>query len=238
MAKPVTLPRWATDLTNNDAPTSGQMNTGWTPGQTGVSDYDNYIKYWTYKWCEWLDVGAMEFVTLHVTGASDLDGAVNIDSTLHTDGAIDTDSTVTATNFKHTTALQLPIPAMLSDNDGGSHLRLSSNRGWTLIASASKIIIPIMLPIGMRITAWEVYVDKQTSSANTMYAQVFRCHADGTESSIGALVSNNQNSPGSTLIPQTENIDIAANYQYYLKFTPTGAANDFLYHTLVYYTRP
>lgn len=55
MPKPVTLPRWATDLTNNDAPSAGQMNTGWTPGQTGVSDYDNYIKYWTYKWIEWFD---------------------------------------------------------------------------------------------------------------------------------------------------------------------------------------
>lgn len=57
MPKPATLPRWATDLTNNDAPSAGQMNTGWTPGQMGVSDYDNYIKYWTYKWVEWLNNG-------------------------------------------------------------------------------------------------------------------------------------------------------------------------------------
>lgn len=55
MPKPGTLPRWATDLTNNDAPSAGQMDTGWTPGQTGVSDYDNYIKYWTYKWIEFIN---------------------------------------------------------------------------------------------------------------------------------------------------------------------------------------
>lgn len=64
--KPATLPRWATDLTNNDAPSSGQMDTGWTPGQTGVSDYDNYIKYWTYKWVEWLNDGDLTLNTLTV----------------------------------------------------------------------------------------------------------------------------------------------------------------------------
>lgn len=53
--KPATLPRWATNLTNNDTPSSGQMDTGWTPGQDGVSDYDNYIKYWSYKWFEYLN---------------------------------------------------------------------------------------------------------------------------------------------------------------------------------------
>lgn len=52
--KPTTLPRWATDLSNNDEPSSGQKDTGWTPGQDGVSDYDNWKSYWAYKWCEWV----------------------------------------------------------------------------------------------------------------------------------------------------------------------------------------
>lgn len=91
MPKPVTLPRWATDLTNNDAPSSGQMDTGWTPGQTGVSDYDNYVKYWTYKWIEWLDAGNLGDMTfediiattvttsaLDVTGATTYTGVANV----------------------------------------------------------------------------------------------------------------------------------------------------------------
>lgn len=60
-SKPGTLPRWATDQTNNDAPSSGQKDTGWTPNQDGVSDYDNWVKYWTYKWIEWLNDGDVSF---------------------------------------------------------------------------------------------------------------------------------------------------------------------------------
>lgn len=67
-AKPTTLPRWSTDMSNMTAPSSGQMDTGWTPNQDGVSDYDNYIKYWTYKWVEWLDAGDVSFQDLSFTG--------------------------------------------------------------------------------------------------------------------------------------------------------------------------
>lgn len=53
--KPATLPRWSTDMTNMDAPSSGQQDTGWTPGQVGVSDYDNWKAFWAYKWCYFID---------------------------------------------------------------------------------------------------------------------------------------------------------------------------------------
>jgi hypothetical protein len=56
--KPSTTPAWATDVTNNDEPSAGQKATGWTPGQTGVSDYDNWWKKLAYDWIEYLDDGA------------------------------------------------------------------------------------------------------------------------------------------------------------------------------------
>lgn len=56
MAKPsLEATRWATDETNNTAPSSGQRDTGWTPGQDGVSDYDNVVKKAAYDWFEWLN---------------------------------------------------------------------------------------------------------------------------------------------------------------------------------------
>lgn len=54
MSKPTTLPEWSSDQSNMTAPSSTQKQTGWTPGQDGVSDFDNWVKYWTYKWLEWL----------------------------------------------------------------------------------------------------------------------------------------------------------------------------------------
>jgi hypothetical protein len=86
--KPSTLPRWATDLTNNTAPSSGQMDTGWEPEQDGVSDYDNWKSYWAYKWLEWLsesqlnDGTADYSLTANVANA-DLTGTGDLDN-IHT----------------------------------------------------------------------------------------------------------------------------------------------------------
>lgn len=61
VAKPVLEDiRWATDGTNNSAPSASQRNTGWTPGQDGVSDYDNVCKHEAYKWAAYLDAGILE----------------------------------------------------------------------------------------------------------------------------------------------------------------------------------
>jgi hypothetical protein len=75
MTKPVTLPRWATDETNNTAPSSGQQDTGWTPGQDGTSDYDNWAKNWTYKWLKWIDDGFTGDVTF--AGSTTFTGTVS-----------------------------------------------------------------------------------------------------------------------------------------------------------------
>lgn len=88
MAKPAILPRWSTDLSNMTAPSSGQMDTGWTPGQDGVSDYDNYIKYWTYKWLEWLaqaelNDGVADYTLSGAVEDADLSGVADMDN-LHT----------------------------------------------------------------------------------------------------------------------------------------------------------
>lgn len=50
--------RWATDESNNTAPSSGQRDTGWTPGQVAVSDYFNVLGLEAYRWHQYLDDGA------------------------------------------------------------------------------------------------------------------------------------------------------------------------------------
>jgi len=75
--KPATLPRWATDLTNNTAPTSGQQDTGWTSNQVAVSSYFNYLAELVYRWMAYLNDGALTgnhtiAGTLGVTGDVDI----------------------------------------------------------------------------------------------------------------------------------------------------------------------
>lgn len=61
--------RWATDETNNTAPSSGQKDTGWTPGQVAVSDYFNVLALEAYKWHQYLSDG-------YLTGAFGLASAI------------------------------------------------------------------------------------------------------------------------------------------------------------------
>lgn len=66
--KPVTIPRWNTAGTNRTTPLSGQSDSGWTASQLANSSFDNWAKFWTYKWIQWLDDGDVTFDTIIATG--------------------------------------------------------------------------------------------------------------------------------------------------------------------------
>lgn len=54
MLPPTPMPAWATDQVNILVPSAEQQATGWRPGQTGVSGYDNWWKNVVYLWIVWL----------------------------------------------------------------------------------------------------------------------------------------------------------------------------------------
>jgi hypothetical protein len=60
--------RWATDLSNNTAPSSGQRDTGWTANQAAVSSYFNALGYEAYKWFEYLDDGDLDLGSGDIIG--------------------------------------------------------------------------------------------------------------------------------------------------------------------------
>ena len=66
MAKPGTIPTLSTSEANQDTPSGGQIASGWTVGQTGVSDYDNWFKNWTGKWLTYLDNANPETRTINL----------------------------------------------------------------------------------------------------------------------------------------------------------------------------
>ena len=47
--------RWSTDESNVTPPSTAQRNTGWTPGQEGVSDYQNVLSLEAYRWAAFVD---------------------------------------------------------------------------------------------------------------------------------------------------------------------------------------
>lgn len=87
-AKPtVADSRWATDETNNTAPSGGQRDTGWTPNQIAVSDYFNVLAFEAYSWFLYLSDG--DLVGDHsITGALDVSGAVDFGDDLNVDGDV------------------------------------------------------------------------------------------------------------------------------------------------------
>lgn len=55
MAKPGTLPEWATDETGIVEPDAGLKATGWVPDQRPPAQYFNWFKNLVYKWISWFD---------------------------------------------------------------------------------------------------------------------------------------------------------------------------------------
>lgn len=123
MAKPASVPTWASAETNNTEPSSGQKASGWTTNQKGVSSYDNWYKNEVSKWLAYLDAGEWDD-DLTVTGNLTVEGNTTL-------GDADTDTiTVTgtatfaepttfqdeviATDYNHATEFVATLPAMIT----------------------------------------------------------------------------------------------------------------------------
>lgn len=147
---------------------------------------------------------------------------------------------VQAAEFKHTAALKLVIPVAMTLDPNATHTRQASGARWTLGASVNRIVYPIPLPIGSRITAFEIFLNKISNAAQSIAARLYRMHEDGTEQARGVGATNVLNAPGPTSISEVAiNEDLHLQYQYYLVLNPAaGGAGDNAAHAMVFYTRP
>ncbi len=55
MAKPSSLPRWATGGAVTPEPTEGKKTLGWEPGEKPPAQYVNWAQNLVYQWCVYLD---------------------------------------------------------------------------------------------------------------------------------------------------------------------------------------
>ncbi len=234
--KPATKPRWATDQTNNDAPSSGQMDTGWTPGQTGVSDYDNWVKYWSYKWIEWLDDGdcafdALTATTLATTGIATVGGALTVTGT----SALNDD--VTLASGKHITLSGLGqykhgqrFRAIIFEPYYSSGSVTYTNNlagigviGVVLAAGTTTYAKLDGLPSGKTITAVVARgVGAITGSANATY-EVFEQFNSGLSSTLTSVSSAVSSAATNVTVTLTTPWVTGASSHLFLRITVPGA---------------
>jgi len=146
--KPSDLPRWATDLTNNTAPTSGQQDTGWTPNQVAVSSYFNWLAELVYRWTSYLDDGAF-------TGLYTFNDGLRVPAgqTLDAEGIVD---------FKDVTAYLAPSELHKLDLSSGLQSTATASFDgvkWT-INSTGTVDFPVPIIPGYRVTQVSVVVKR------------------------------------------------------------------------------
>jgi hypothetical protein len=180
--KPTAEPRWAetgagTPSASITEPSSGEKDVGFQNGTASSAEKINWILWLIYKWCEYLNDGALSGNhtidgTFGVTGAVDFDstllvnGAVDFDSTLNVDGLITAQAGVTAAANQHVTVsgtgafkhgdrtLILPAGAGLAAGDAAATSRWAfshSNGGaascWTGAGTGTDNIMTFAIPL-------------------------------------------------------------------------------------------
>lgn len=157
---------------------------------------------------------------------------------------------ITATEFKHSTALIYHIPASEFD-DAGTHTRNAggtsgAHNRWSCAASTNAIWAPICLPSGSRITSWVIYTNKATNSAATITGRIYKTQSQGvgigTETALGSGNSTAADAPGAFTLTETGlSLDMTDGFEFYLVFTPSGSVTpgaDTVYSAQIGYTRP
>jgi hypothetical protein len=213
MAKPVKLPQWNTDLSNQTEPSAGQKTTGWTFKQKAISAYFNWLFYWIYQWIVWLDAGVWTAVSLALTG--DLT-AVNLVASANVTGA--------SLHFT-TEVLSDCFQSDAFDNTATIAIATHTRDLDQLIIAASAT--PIYWPMrglvpGDVLTNVTFALRKNTNNTNTVTADIVYHNGSG-ETGSGAAFTDNSNALGLIIFAKTNyNITVVAGRRYYIKFTPGG----------------
>lgn len=224
--------RWATDLTNNTAPSSGQRDTGWTPNQVAVSDYFNVLANEAYKWFQWLDGNPdIDVNDLHVLGDLDVDGSAVVGVDLDVGGSATVGGSLEInTSLILTSSRTMTIGAaeMQPRNDGGLGATMDSSYNWVHnVSGASFIYCPVRLPINARIVtaSWFGY---KGSATGTIAVSLRRTAKNGSgDTLVASIGSNGTNNPGNISINSAAiNHTIAGGFVYYVLISTSGQSGD------------
>lgn len=264
--KPTDTGPWATDANYPAGPEPEQGTPtkvlpdeedtiGWRPGAKPPAQKMNRWQNLIYQWMEYLDDGVWTgggsmAGGFEVTGGLDTDDlAVADDATIgdrlevigdvigNAGAPVNLSASARGPRFYHTTALPQKIPALMAHDVGGAgHIRSPNGGHWQVIANVGKIVYPVSLPNGARITGWELYIDK--TSAGTAHARLYSQHDDANTEATEGADQTIATTPGETFFSEVLSLDVSSSKSYMIVFTPSGNANDLLGHAVVYWTLP
>lgn len=230
MAKPASLPEWASDTNfpagvepeagtpTKVAPTSGQETNGWRPDQVPTAQEMNYWQNLVYQWLQYLD-GSNFDDDVEITGNLQVDGDTIFVGSLDAQAVSGTDFSVTAGNYKFDDRLWLIAPVELPDHiEGASPTGHTTGKsGVELANDASDHFFRLpFVPAEYRLTKVEVVVDgANTGSMSLMTVD----QSDGTWSPVTGATGIGVSGGKHTLIPSTP----ADNGAYILKCVTAGS---------------
>jgi hypothetical protein len=193
-ARPVKLPRWAVDGSQNLAanvvePSSGEKDTGFTHGSTALSSYFDWLFAYVYLWLQYFSDGVVTFVDISA-------------STLTTTGNITIGGNVTATGNGQMANLTVTV----SENVGGTLTAgglITANAGVTVPSGQTATFNGSVVANG-NTTLGDAAGDALTVNATTSFVGPPTFSATATFN--GALVAN-----GNTTLGDTSGDTLTAN---------------------------
>lgn len=212
------------------APSSGLRDTAFQGSTPAGSGYVNDLLHEAYLWFKWLDDGPDFTVNdLVVNGTLNVAG----DAVFGTSVTLNTSLSVTSAR-----TMTIPAAAMTPRNDGGLGATMNNTGYWDHnVSGASAIYVPIILPIGARITT-ATWFGAKTSATGTITVSLRSAANNGSGvTTIATLGSNNSNNPGNISIPAGVAINhtVAGGVSYFFRIDTSGQAGDATYAMTLQY---
>lgn len=254
MAKPVTVPTWATTGGTTATPTSAKQNAGFVGGEKPPAKFFNWLFNLIYQWILYLQAGSftggVTADTLHVTGAVTADAAMTVGTTLGVTGtttaaAVNGTTFTASTNYKHSFTKTLVLSPVSGTVTAPARLDTSAGAGVItndieLVTASTEpsIVIPIPLCIGDTVSAVRVILSKN-SAAGAITAKIRKITSTTggigqqgtTATSLTTATGNN------TLLTITSTFTFASGIYYHVTVTGGGTTGDIVYGIEVDYTR-
>ncbi len=113
-------------------------------------------------------------------------------------------------------------------------------RNWSFGTSVEFVYFPIRAVTGDRITGWKMYINKTSTSPNTITAQMKKVDpATATVSNVGGSATNSSTNPGFVTLSVTGLTETATiGFNYFVQIQGGGTTGDGVYGCEITFDRP
>ena len=152
---------------------------------------------------------------------------------------------VTANDYHHTGSHTMIIGAAQMESASATFTPYSggTQSHWQMAAGTTKVVIPLQVEAGMRITGFTVFCDKLSNTGTTLRARLTKGSLNGiisigAQTTIGTEQTNATSAPGAVNLTNTGLTEDVTTSYYEIYFESNGSTSDGVYGCHVFYTRP